>query len=104
MAEKPTIFTAAEVAAASESGSPLRTPRLKLHDRTFPVSKAKNEANMWLLDWQERNDLTPAEVVGFHGECLSRIANYAIREERGVQRGDEAPDAAGILDPLPEDE
>lgn len=65
---------------------------IKLHDRTMPVSKAKNEAVMWLLDWQERHGLTPAEVVGFHGESLLSISKYAIREERGVYRGDEAPD------------
>lgn len=64
---------------------------LKLHERTMPVSKAKNEAELWLINWQERHGLTPAEVVGFHGECLSRISRYTVREERGVERGDEAP-------------
>lgn len=65
---------------------------IRLHERTLPVSKARNEADLWLLEWAERHGLTAAEVVGFHAGCLESISKYAIREERGVDRGDEAPD------------
>jgi len=63
---------------------------MKLHSRTLPVSKAKAEACEWLLNWEKRHDLTPAEMVGFYGECLLQVSKYCIREERGVERGDEA--------------
>jgi len=55
---------------------------LQRHPRTQPVNKALSEASKWILEWQEKHNLTDAEVLAWHARCLAQIAKYTIREER----------------------
>ncbi len=59
--------------------------------RSLAAARAINEAEKWLLDWQERHAMTAAEVVSFHAKSLSCLASQAMREER-EEREDDFPE------------
>lgn len=59
--------------------------------RSVVVAKAWNHAERWLLDWQETNDLTGAEIVGFHAAQLASLAKHAMQDERALRRPTASP-------------
>lgn len=67
---------------------------LRMHPRYFLVNKAELELTKWLLDWEQRHQLTEIEIV----QCLQRrqsnMLKYMLRDERHPDDGDKKGDEA----------
>jgi len=60
-----------------------QAPGLRLHPRTMPVQRAHAELSLLISRWwRERDELTPAELVGILLEETRSIHKYVLREER----------------------
>ena len=55
---------------------------MRIHPRYFIVSKAENELSTFLLDLEQKHELTYGEVVRILSTLLAREAKHMIREER----------------------
>lgn len=67
---------------------------MQLHPRTMIVKAAQLELSGFMLDWQQKHDLTFGETFKILAEMMERDAKYMIRQERHPDdpdaRGDEA--------------
>jgi hypothetical protein len=67
---------------------------MKLHERTTIVEKARHAFAMFLLDLQQKHDLTYGEMFSILGGSIADLAKYQIRHERHPddpnKKGDEA--------------
>lgn len=67
---------------------------MKLHPRSNIVEKARNELAMFLLDLEQKYDLTSGELFSMLGHKIVDLAKYQIRSERHPddpdKKGDEA--------------
>jgi hypothetical protein len=55
---------------------------MKVHPRYFIVSKAEVELSTFLLDLQQKHDLTYGELFKILAAMMASFAKYLIREER----------------------
>jgi len=67
---------------------------VKLHERTQIVSQARSEFDRFLLDLEQKHELTFGEMFSIIGSAISNLAKYQIRAERHPddpnKKGDEA--------------
>jgi hypothetical protein len=66
---------------------------VRLHKRTTIVQKARNEFETFLLELEQKHELTYGEVFSLLGNAIANLAKYQIRGERHPNdpdaRGDE---------------
>jgi hypothetical protein len=55
---------------------------MKLHPRTMPVQKARNELDAMVWNWMKAYDVTYVEAVRCLLEVMQTITKYQLREER----------------------
>ncbi len=55
---------------------------MKLHERTFLVTKAKLDLEQALLDIIQKAELTPGEVVSILTQIAPHYVNMVLRYER----------------------
>jgi len=65
---------------------------MRLHPRTNPVDKARNELELWVINWAERHDLTFAEIRTSLTRVLGTFALHALRQERHPEEPDRKAD------------
>lgn len=65
---------------------------MKIHPRYFVVSKAGIELSEFLINLQQKHELTYGETFKLLGEIIQREAKYAIREERHPDNPDKKGD------------
>lgn len=67
---------------------------MKLHQRMAIVQKARNELETFLLELEQKHELTYGEVFSLLGNAVANLAKYQIRAERHPndpdKKGDEA--------------
>jgi len=67
---------------------------MKLHSRAPIVTKARLEFDKFLLDLEQKHDLTFGELFTLLGSAITNLAKYQIRSERHPndpdKKGDEA--------------
>lgn len=69
---------------------------MKVHPRHFTFTKARIEFLKYMLDFEERHDLTTAEKLRILGEYQQHILKYAIKAEREeVEDGIREPNSGG---------
>lgn len=66
---------------------------MKIHARTLVVQKARHEFEAFLLDLEQKHELTFGELFSLLGGSIANLAKYQIRAERHPndpdKRGDE---------------
>lgn len=67
---------------------------LKLHPRTLIVQAARLEFDRFLIDLEQKHDLTHGELFSLLGHAVATLANHQVRSERHPEdperQGDEA--------------
>ena len=67
---------------------------IKIHKRSQIVTNARCEFDKFLLDLEQKHELTFGEMFGILGSAIANLAKYQIRSERHPddpdKKGDEA--------------
>ena len=67
---------------------------MKLHQRTRIVDKARLEFDTFLLDLEQKHELTYGELFSMLGNAIAHLAKYQIRSERHPDDSDKKGDEA----------
>jgi tetrahydromethanopterin S-methyltransferase subunit G len=67
---------------------------VKIHKRTLVVEQARNEFMKFMLDLEEKHDLTFGEMYSILGRKIADLAMYQIRSERHPDDPDKKGDDA----------
>ena len=67
---------------------------MKLHSRTRVVDKARLEFDQFLLDLEQKHELTLGELFSMLGAKITDLAKYQIRSERHPDDSDKKGDEA----------
>lgn len=67
---------------------------LKIHPRTRIVDKARHEFEAFLLDLEQKHELTYGELYSMLGGKIVDLAKYHIRFERHPESPDKKGDEA----------
>lgn len=64
----------------------------EIHPRYWIVSKAENELSVFILEWQQKHDLTFGETIKVLCTMIERESKYLIRSERHPEDPDKKGD------------
>lgn len=67
---------------------------LKIHPRSNIVQKARLEFDQFLLDLEQKHELTYGETFSLFGNAIANLAKYQIRSERHPDDRDKKGDDA----------
>lgn len=67
---------------------------MKLHRRTMVVADAQTEMSKFMLDLEQKHELTYGELFSLYGHAVGNLAKYQIRSERHPDDSDKKGDEA----------
>lgn len=67
---------------------------MKLHPRSSLVTQARLEFDKFLLDLEQKHELTYGELFALLGNSIANLAKYQIRSERHPDNPDNKGDEA----------
>jgi hypothetical protein len=67
---------------------------MKLHERTLVVQKVRHEFEAFLLELEQKHELSYGELFSMLGNAIANLAKYQIRSERHPDDPDKREDEA----------
>ena len=67
---------------------------MKIHPRTAVVQQARHAFETFLLDLEQKHELTYGELFSLLGNAIANLAKYQIRAERHPDHPDKKGDEA----------